>query len=393
MIPLPDAILIALFQKFNGSDRPSALTRFPCKSMGKTYLVVLTTLVFSQCAAFASAISLTEAQRLELVTLVVSDAEAKKQFQTLRREADASIRAHGQPIARIDTAGRLEADPLKAKSLVSLVDMKKLNALGFSYAVTSNDDFSAAARRIIIHWAKVNRPDGIPIDDTKLEPLFVAYDLTRSTFSAGERVTVEDWLRKIARLELQSALTNSVTARNNWNSHRLKVVGLIGFLLDDADLIADAVEGFKAQVEANIYSDGSSFDFHQRDALHYHCYDLEPLLVLAVTARENGIDLYHYRSPSGASLAKSVEFLVPYCDGTRTHAEWVHTKIKFDRARGEAGEKGFSPGSAFHPREARGVLELASFFDESYTPLAVRLYDNGAAHYPSWQAVLNRVRK
>jgi len=361
--------------------------------MRQTYLVLLTTLVFRQWAAFGSAISLTEAQRLELVTLVASDAEAKKQFQTLRREADASIRDHGQPIARIYTAGRLEADPLKAKSLASLGDMKKLNALGFSYAVTSNSACSASARRIIINWAKINQPAGIPIDDTKLEPLFVAYDLTRSTFSAGERVTVEDWLRKIARLELQSALTNSVTARNNWNSHRLKVVGLIGFLLDDADLIADAVEGFKSQVEANIYSDGSSFDFHQRDALHYHCYDLEPLLVLAVTARENGIDLYHYRSPSGASLAKSVEFLVPYCDGTRTHAEWVHTKIKFDRARGEAGEKGFSPGSAFHPREARGVLELASFFDESYTPLAVRLYDNGAAHYPSWQAVLNRVRK
>src|SRR6266851_5521972 len=177
--------------------------------MSKTYSVLLTTLLFSQWTAFASTISLTEAQRLELAKLVVSDGEAKKQFQTLRREADASIKDHGNPIARIYTAGRLEADPLKAKSLASLDDMKKLNALGFSYAVTSNADFSAAAKRIIIHWAKVNRPDGIPIDDTKLEPLFVAYDLTRSTFSAGERVTVEDWLRKIARFELQSALTNS----------------------------------------------------------------------------------------------------------------------------------------------------------------------------------------
>jgi len=356
-------------------------------------LVWLTTLVFSQWAAFASTISLTEAQRLELAKLVVSDGEAKKEFQTLRREADASIKDHGRPSARINTAGRLAADPQKVKSLVSLEDMKKLYALGYSYAVTSNSAYSAAARRIIINWAKANQPTGTPIDDTKLEPLFVAYDLTRSTFSASERITVEDWLRKLARLELQSALTNSVTARNNWNSHRLKVVGLIAFLLDDADLIKYAVEGFKMQIEANLRPDGSSSDFHQRDALHYHCYDLEPLLILAVTARQKGIDLYHYRSPSGASLAKSVEFLVPYCDGTRTHAEWVHTKVKLDRARAEAGEKGFSPGSAFDPREARGVLELASFFDESYKPLAARLYNNGAARYPSWQAVLNRVRK
>ena len=361
--------------------------------MSKTYLVLLTTLVFRQWAAFGSAISLTEAQRLELVTLVVSDADAKKEFQTLRQEADASIKDHGRPSARISTAGRLEADSLKVKSLVSLEDMKKLYALGYSYAVASNSGYSAAARRIIINWAKVNQPTGTPIDDTKIEPLFVAYDLTRSTFSASERMTVEDWLRKMAKGELQSALTDSVTARNNWNSHRLKVVGLIGFLLDDADLITYAVEGFKTQIEANLRPDGSSLDLHQRDALHYHCYDLEPLLLLAVAARQNGIDLYHYRSPSGASLAKSVEFLVPYCDGTRTHAEWVHTKVKFDRARAGAGEKGFSPGSAIDPREGRRVLELASLFDAGYKRLVAQLYNKRTAQYPSWQAVLNEIRK
>jgi len=366
---------------------------FLVKVMSKTYSALLTTLLFSQWTAFASTISLTEAQRLELAKLVVSDGEARRQFQTLRREADASTKDHGKPIASIYTAGRLEADPLKAKSLVSLEDMKKLYALGYSYAVTSNSAYSAAARRIIINWAKVNQPTGTPIDDTKLEPLFVAYDLTRSSFSAGERLTVEGWLSKIAKLELQSALTNSVTARNNWNSHRLKVVGLIGFLLDDADPITYAVEGFKTQIEANLRPDGSSFDFHQRDALHYHCYDLEPLLILAVTARQKGIDLYHYRSPSGASLAKSVEFLVPYCDRTRTHAEWVHTKVKLDRARADAGEKGFSPGSGFDPREGRRVLELASLFDERYKPLVARLYTMGTAEYPSWQTLLNEIRK
>jgi len=184
-----------------------------------------------------------------------------------------------------------------------------------------------------------------------------------------------------------------MTARNNWNSHRLKVAGLIGFLLDDADLITYAVEGFKTQIESNLRPDGSSLDLHQRDALHYHCYDLEPLLLLAVAARQNGIDLYHYRSPNGASLAKSVEFLVPYCDGTRTHAEWVHTKVKFDRARADAGEKGFSPGSAFDPREGRRVLELASLFDAGYKRLVAQLYTKGAVEYPSWQAVLNEIRK
>jgi hypothetical protein len=204
---------------------------------------------------------------------------------------------------------------------------------------------------------------------------------------------VEDWLRRMARLELQSARTNSMTAMNNWNSHRLKIVGLIGFLLDDQNLIKEAVRGFKKQVEVNLYPDGSSFDFHQRDALRYHCYDLEPLLVLAMAAQQNGIGLYSYQAANGACLARAVSFLVPYCDGTETHAEWVHSKAPFDRQRAAAGETGFSPGAAFNPREAREVFELASFFEEGYAPLALRLFARGGVEYSSWQAVLNKVRR
>src|SRR5438105_3086507 len=239
--------------------------------------------------------------------------------------------------------------------------MKGVESLGYAYTVTAKRAYSTAARRLILSWARTNEPDGVPIDETKLEPLFVAYDLTSSAFSAKEKQSVESWLREIARLELQSAQTNSVTTSNNWNSHRLKIVGLIGFLLEDKPLIDAAIGGFKKQIAANLLSDGSSFDFHQRDALHYHCYDLEPLLALAIAAHQNGTHLYNYEAPNGASLSKSVDFLEPFCNGGRTHAEWVHSKVKFDRARAEAGEKGFVMGAPFDPRQARDVFELAAF--------------------------------
>jgi len=360
-------------------------------------LVILWSLVFGHWSfgvapSDSSRISLTDSQRIKLAALATSDAEAKKLFQKLLREADASVNAKGNPIRRLGTAGKLAGDPLKVQSRASLEDMKKLNALGYSYALTGKAEYGAAARRIILRWAKVNQPTGVPIDETKLEPLFTAYDLTRSTFSPRERKSVADWLRSMAALELQSAHTNSVTSSNNWQSHRLKIVGLIGFMLEDKPLIQESVEGFKKQIQDNLAPDGSSFDFHQRDALRYHCYDLEPLLTLALVAGQNGIDLYDYAAPSGASLPKAVAFLAPFCDGTRTHAEWVHSKVKFDRQRAEAGEKGFEVGAAFDPREARGVFERAAFFEARYGPLVLRLYSNGAAEYPGWQSVLNRVR-
>ncbi|MCL5097152.1 MAG: alginate lyase family protein [Candidatus Omnitrophica bacterium] len=318
-----------------------------------------------------------------------SNADAKRLFLKLKREADASLDDSGNPVAQIETAGKLQSDPAKARSLASLVDMKKLYALGYAYAVTSNNAYSSAARRIILHWAEVNQPTGVPIDETKLEPLFIAYDLTRNAFSDSDQAKVGKWLHCIADMEQQTARAKSVTAMNNWNSHRLMIVGLIGFLLRDQRLIDYAVSGFRWQIEVNLLPDGSSFDFHERDALHYHCYDLEPLLTLAIAASQNGFDLFHYQAPSGASLPRSVAFLVPYCTGKKTHIEWVHSKVAFDRQRAGAGEKKFAPGSTFDPREGRKVFELASYFNQEYRQLVSTLTHGKPTMYPTWQTVLD----
>lgn len=355
--------------------------------------VVLIALALHPMAGFASHISLSDSHRLKLIEFAASDPGAKKLFQNLTREADAALNAKANPISKLGTAGRLDRDALKVRSRASLEDMKKVYALGYAYAVTSRPNYSTASRRIILQWAKVNGPTGVPIDETKLEPLFIAYDLTRSTFSQEERTLADSWLRTMAALELQSAQTKSVTRMNNWNSHRLKIVGLIGFLLEDKPLIEQAVQGFKKQIELNLDADGSSFDFRQRDALHYHCYDLEPLLGLALVAQLNGIDLFNFEAPSGACLRKALDFLVPFCDGTKTHAEWVHSKVKFDRERAEAGEHGFTPGAPFDPSQAQRVFELAAFFQEQYQPLARRLSGSSGVECPTWQCLLNKVRK
>jgi len=359
-------------------------------------LWTLIPLLLVHTTASAGNISLTEPQRAKLASLVSSQPEAKKLSHKLVREADANLAAPGQPITRLGTAARLSDDPIKIESHASLEDMKRLEALGNAYAITGKNSYRAAARHIILRWAEINQPTGVPIDETKLEPLFFTYDLVRASCSEAEQRAIDGWLRRIAALEIQSGRTNSITSVNNWNSHRLKTIGLIGFLLDDKTLIDESLQGFKKQIDANLRPDGSSLDFHQRDALHYHCYDLEPLLTLAIAADQNGVHVYHYQSPSGASLAKSVEFLLPYCDGRATHAEWVHSKVKFDRQRAEAGEKGFVVGAPFDPQEARHVLELAAFFEPRFLPALARLCSSpGTATraFPTWQTVLNEARR
>jgi hypothetical protein len=368
-----------------GTDNPFACLR-------RVFLPPLSALVWLLAGAqlgAAASITLNEVQRETFSRLVRTDRQAGDLFRKLQQKADAALDDPPHPLERIQTAGKLESDPSKIESLRGLEDMKKLNALGYAYAVTGKTIYSGAARKTILAWARVNQPTGQPIDESKLEPLLFAYDLTRATFPAADRDVVEHWLRTIAQRELDAIRPHSVTASNNWNSHRLKNIGLIGFLLDDKALIDRAVVGFREQVAANLRPDGSSLDFHERDALHYHCFDLEPLLTLAIAGQQNGIDLYSYQAPNGASVPKSVGFLEPYCEGRLTHPEWVGSKVRFDRERATAGEQKFEPGAKFNPREGLRTFELASFFDSKFKPLVCRLAGRAAAQYPTWQSLLN----
>ncbi len=362
----------------------------PLVVLGMTAPLLMTT-----CPLFAAddPLALGAAQREKLVRLIHSDADAASLFQKLKRQADASLSDPPHPVERLATAGKLASDPAKVQSRTALKDMAKLAAFGYAFAATSNTSYAAAARRLILAWAQTYQPTGSPVDETKLEPLFIAYSLTHASFAPAEKDTVNAWLRRIAREEQAALRSKSATAYNNWNSHRLKILGFIAWLLDDSAAVDEVMRRFKTQIGENLLPDGSSYDFHERDALHYHCFDLEPLLSLAIVAHAHGIALYDYESAQGASLRKSVRFLVPYCEGTATHAEWVHSKVAFDRTRAEAGEAKFEVGSLFEPQDGLRTLELASFFDESLRPLVAKLANRPGARFPTWQSVLNEARR
>ncbi|HEY2588384.1 MAG TPA: alginate lyase family protein, partial [Tepidisphaeraceae bacterium] len=340
-------------------------------------LPVVVLLLVTTLRVAAGPVSLTEPQREKLAKLVAADPEAGKRFAEIRRTADASLTAEPNPIHFIRSEGKLKGDPEKIATGRSMADMNKLQALGFAYAVTRDARYADAARRFLVAWAGVNVSRGDPIDDTGLEPLIVCYDLVRATCTGSERNRIDGYLRQVADAEIMNFHPNWGTAKNNWNSHRIKIIGMVGFAIDDRRLIDHTVAAFKAQIDQNLEPDGSSLDFHERDALHYHCYDLEPLLTLAIVTKQAGVDLYSHHSPRGASLAKSVQFLVPYCDGSRTHAEFVHSKVAFDRKRAESGDARYKAGTPFDPKAGRGTLELAAYFDPSLNPLVIQLSGGG----------------
>jgi hypothetical protein len=333
--------------------------------------------------------SLTPAELARLRAMVADDAEAARRFEAVRAQADHAAADPPNPIARITTEGRLDGDPDKVATDRALADMGKLEALGLAYAVTGAAPYLAAIERDLDAWAAVNQPTGDPIDETRLEAAIVAFDLTAPALAPAHRDRIARWLHRVAAAEIASRKGHRATAINNWNSHRLKLVGLVGYALDDAALVDWARRGYEAQIADNLRPDGSSFDFEERDALHYHVYDLVPLLRLAIVLARDGGHPYTQAAPSGATLAAGVAFLLPYARGEQQHAEFVRSRVPFDRQRAANGQAAYQPGRLFEPAEARPALELAQFFQPELAALVADLAGAHGAAWPTVRVLLN----
>ena len=341
-------------------------------------------------------ISLNAQQRTKLMELIKTDKDAKARFETLKRAADKALNDKPNPIRVIQGEGKLKTDPLAIKTRESLGDMRKMYFFAYTFASTGDTQYADKAREFILAWAQQNMPTGNPIDETTLDDLFFAFDLTQSQFSPAEKKSAQTWMRKVADTQIAIGLIHARKgdgiSKNNWQSHRLKIVGLIGYTLAEKKYIDYAIEGFKRQIEVNLRPDGSSIDFHERDALHYHCYDVEPLLELAIAANNNGTNLYTYKSKSGASLEKSVKFLMPFCSGEKKHPEFVKSTVAFDRKRAESGDENYKAGHHFDPKKGGRSLELAAAFDKNLSEVYCQATARTVSIYPSWQFVLNAVR-
>jgi hypothetical protein len=201
---------------------------------------------------------------------------------------------------------------------------------------------------------------------------------------------IDGWLRTIADREMLVRY-NDERDINNWNSHRINIIGQIGFLIGDNKYVDYSTEEYKKQIQNNLYPDGSSLDFELRDALHYHSYNIWPLLNLAKTAQLNGIDLYNYQAPSGASLPKSLHYLYPYFSGQLTHKEFVNSKVEWDT---KSGSKKLTAAEAKNwiPSKDLYILELAYFFEDDPLPI-IQTIRNNKVEFPSFETMLARTQR
>jgi hypothetical protein len=338
--------------------------------------------------AWAGPLSLNPSQVPELRKLVTEDREAASQYAAQRKLADASLNDTPNPIGVVVGEGKLESDPQFIASTASLKDMHKMSALAWVWLVSNDRKYAQKGMDYILAWARVNKPDGDPINESIFSYLIVAYDILRPQFAPQDRALVDDWLRHRAIM-----LWNDPRHRTeNWQSHRLKIVGMVATLLDDEALWHTVQDGFEKQMEVSFLPTGESTDFKLRDALHYHLYSVSPLLDLACVAHERGHDWYNYRAPSGASLKLAVDFIAPYALGEEKHVEFAHSKVKFDQVRARAGEGEYAP-HVWSTCFGGPVFSQASCMDPDAEKLALKTWC-GVPHenFVDWNSVVNYVK-
>jgi hypothetical protein len=186
--------------------------------------------------------------------------------------------------------------------------------LGIVYQVTQDPHYATRAKQILLAYAndyrnyplhnnqgKINGKGGARVasqslsEATWLISVTQGADLIWDTLSADERTTVAD---KLLRAALDDVILPHNLGIHNIQCWHNSAIGLVGFLLNDKELIAKAIDdpksGFRQQIARGIQDDGMWVE----GSSGYHFYALSALQPLAEAARHAGIDLYSQRYKS-----------------------------------------------------------------------------------------------
>jgi hypothetical protein len=300
---------------------------------------------------------------------------ALPEYQAVRKELlsewEQVITRKPSPLAKINYEGQLDTDPRRQETEAALLDMDHLSVLLYHYYLFHDRKSLSKIKEYVLGWSSAYIPTGNPINENKLEPVWISFAATRSNFTAQEKAQVTRWLSLLA----QKLQANTRVPMNNWQTKRIKILGTIGLVLQDEALIGQALQDAQTYVNQALYSDGTSADLRERDALSYHISGLVPLLVLDIHLAQLGnkkaeASLYTYQSPSGASVQKSVTYTAPFATGQLQKQEWVHSKADIDKRRAQAGIGHYQPGINFKPQTASELFEIAAFYQDENQQVA-----------------------
>jgi len=107
----------------------------------------------------------------------------------------------------------------------------------------------------------------------------------------------------------------------------------VSLFIDSTDLSEKIISHVKDRLDKQMDNTGRfPLEMARTTSLHYSVFIMEAFLNIAQMAEHSGVDLWHYTSPTGKSLRKGFEALLPYLSKQK---KWTGEQIKdFDFKEG-----------------------------------------------------------
>ncbi len=247
--------------------------------------------------------------------------------QELQIVADQFLNKNTHPMIQLGSAGQTTIhDPQLIASREAFKDADRAAVLALAYYLTKRADDLHQTRNILISWAKINRPTGNPIDETRLEGMIWAYDLIACSLSSADKTLILQWFDQM-RMKKRAWSFSHTTSSNNHRIHQIKMLLLLDKLLgrqEDATLALKDAE-YYSTINLNPKT-GESLDYRQRSALYYHNYVMQPWLEIALTS-----NCCHQQ------VTKGFTFLSQHILSHHIHREFRHSTAKIDALRASGG--------------------------------------------------------
>lgn len=278
-----------------------------------------------------------------------------------------------QPIPQFHLAGTLNKDPAHQESDRAKQNFPQIFDLAVCARLAPEPlrgQCLTKASSALLAWANIYQPSGNPVDDSFFAPLLQGVDLIASKVNANDRKKLLDWARSFAkagdRFYDKAAPARGYAPKinnirfNNFMSWHLYMRALSGTICQDQpslqetrSLLADFLN-HTFVAGANGVLDGTTYDFVQRDSLHYHIYDLEALVWMSLLTPS----VLNQSARSRVELG--LNFIKTFYTGEREHVEFQHSVSDFDfkRINEDKNNPTFQMKS-WDPKEARGLFLIA----------------------------------
>lgn len=281
--------------------------------------------------------------------------------------ADHAVRMSPSPVEVIHSAGVTDKEsPELAQSRRAFQDADNFALLALAYKLTGSRQYLESARGISEAWARVSKPTGNPIDETRLDTFLWGLDLLGTE---TDTPAVRAWLMRWQGAD-RAWQFGPNTETNNHKTHHLKIALMLDKILGRTDQYDQDLKETERHAKVNLASpDGSSLDYKQRDALHYHVFDLEAWNEIVLVT-----------GCCGPNVDRAFGFFGRTIKDHPDHVEFANSTAPIDRKRAAAGFD-YAKAHAYDvSKAARAIFTFATLPGRHVSPELWKAAQEGEEH-------------